>query len=257
MASYTGLKFGFSSIVEEIEAMRVLSKDFMSTGTSLQSLKHCEDSLKAIWNGGPAATPQIWEIPQSENEYTTIQTRFNDGSHEAGERTAKNIFGRLSFKWSLEFPRPPRRRPPAFVLKDIASISISLHSEDDGVENCIAKWNFDMGDHQSPGCHFHCQVSLEDGQYFRPPLSIPRLPILFVTPMDALDFLLGELFQEKWYEHMNQSVLRYSKRWQIASSTRLTNLLNWHLEEAAPIRSRCPWPHLKKSKPEADLFLES
>jgi len=117
-------------------------------------------------------------------------------------------------------------------------------------------WRVEFGAADSPGCYFHTQIL---GEKEQPPfphaLSVPRLPSLFVTPMAAVEFLLGELFQDQWEQHIvgDQGDRPF---WNGIQQQRLQNLLRWKQQQLDGCQGS-PWMALKKAKPlQADgLFL--
>ena len=67
-------------------------------------------------------------------------------------------------------------------------------------------WRVELGADDAPGCYFHTQI-LGDREEspFPKSVPIPRLPSPFVTPMAAVEFVLGELFQDKWQEEARRT----------------------------------------------------
>ena len=127
-------------------------------------------------------------------------------------------------------------------------------------------------------------------------VSIPRLPSIFVTPMSAMEFVLGELFQDEWPQRTNRlsgdttNWYRLQKKW-------LQCLFSWYLDvlkdgietkdgkekektktknkktgqgentrkdrgnedandERKRIANRSPWMALKAAKPNGRMFVE-
>jgi hypothetical protein len=123
------------------------------------------------------------------------------------------------------------------------------------VQTEVARWCFEVGDDNSPGCHFHVQVKAsEEGHLFPPSLSVPRLPGMLVTPIDAADFLLGELFQEEWTRHLAKETDNL-RRWSRCQRRRLSNVLGWQREEVSR-SSGAAWMALKRAKPARDRLLQ-
>jgi hypothetical protein len=81
-------------------------------------------------------------------------------------------------------------------------------------------------------------------------VSVPRIPTLFVTPMAALEFLLGELFQDRWAEHVSAD-RDDVRHWRSTQEDTLIRVLEW---KAQKIRTGIgsPWIALKRAKPEED-----
>lgn len=118
-----------------------------------------------------------------------------------------------------------------------------------------------MGDHQSPGCHFHTQVGdiiqgvvEEQSGYQQTNLDIPRLPALFFMPTDAVEFMLGELWQREWPEVAARSTTEINT-WRGYPKDRLRRLLAWQMS-VLENTTATPWVGLKLAKPKPLLLCE-
>jgi len=118
----------------------------------------------------------------------------------------------------------------------------------------IARWTIEVGDAVSPGCHFHTQIELDPpDNKFPKALSVPRLPGILHTPMDALELLLSELFQDRWLQVASEGT-DFVKTWANCQKSRLINVLEWQKNELAK-SSGSPWTMLKKQKPALDMLV--
>ena len=138
----------------------------------------------------------------------------------------------------------------------IASTRIALLDATDPCKR-LATWKIELGDHQSPGCYFHIHVPGENPDPpFPTGLPVPRLPSLFATPMAALEYALGELFQKEWKRELGRSDPP-TTWWCSTQKRRLCELLEWQQKELKKYKeySSSPWMTLKAAKPPADLFL--
>jgi hypothetical protein len=113
----------------------------------------------------------------------------------------------------------------------------------------------ELGDSTSPGCYFHVQV-LGDREVcpFPKAVSVPRFPSVFVTPMAVVEYVLGELFQDRWAQAVaeeNGNVLY----WRRLQKDRFIRLFNWQKSSLEGAIST-PWMTLKAAKPPGELFLE-
>ena len=118
---------------------------------------------------------------------------------------------------------------------------------------CVASWKMDLGQRDSPGCYFHIHV-LADGP--KPPFPdwLPiRLPSLFATPMAALEFSMGELFQEEWAKTLASAGA--ADGWKGLQGERLGRLLRWMESDAIRQGALSPWMNLKAAKPPDKLFV--
>ena len=84
-------------------------------------------------------------------------------------------------------------------------------------------------------------------------VSIPRLPTIFVTPMGAIEFTLGELFQDRWAKAAMEDTGN-GRRWASFQKHRLLSLLDWQRKEVKDALTS-PWMALKRAKPAGGLFL--
>jgi hypothetical protein len=119
----------------------------------------------------------------------------------------------------------------------------------------LAMWRIEIGDDDSPGCHFHVQIrGEEDDGPFPKRLSVPRLPTCLASPMAALEFLLAELFQEAWRRHVSAETDAL-KSWRAIQRERLRKLFEWQSHTVAGLNQASPWSTLKLAKPPADIFV--
>jgi hypothetical protein len=184
-----------------------------------------------------------------------ITTKDSPGKYYPSGGGALTVYATISAIWTIQTINPPPRgfrNRDVFLLNGKASTKVRIFRRD--TEEEIAHWNFDIGDTQSPGTHFHVQVLGEDDDTIFPKaLDIPRFPSIVITPMDAVDFLLGELFQYEW----NQHVISYSSvnnfatsNWRNGQRKRLEVLTSWQQRIISDVRSGNPLNILKSEKPD-------
>ena len=117
----------------------------------------------------------------------------------------------------------------------------------------LAMWRIELGAEDSPGCYFHCQILGDRAESpFPKSVPIPRLPSPFVTPMAAVEFVLGELFQDQWSQTASRANHSH-QRWRTIQQGRWSNLIRWQKETLDRGRSS-PWMLLKEAKPTDNLF---
>ena len=184
--------------------------------------------------------------------------------YEPGPRSGGvEIYARISGKWELQpviRVKKGSRRKIQFVGKASTVVELwekdCMWREEQKDARRVSKWRMELGAHDSPGCYFHIQVLGDrDEPPFPKSIPIPRLPSPFVTPMAAVEFVLGELFQDKW-ERAASLPRDPQRRWRSIQMERWTSMLKWQ-EEALTQGSSSPWMNLKKAKPRDDLFLPS
>lgn len=150
----------------------------------------------------------------------------------AAEREAGSLFGRLSFKWEV---RSITRE--TFSIVGNASTTIEIHNLE--TNSAPISWNTDVGASGHPGYRLHVQFRLDDKS-----VEVPRLPALLLTPVDCLDFLLGELFQDEWKRHQYDNSVQ-TARWTQYVRKRVCHLLRTKAECAEQARGITPWMTLK------------
>jgi hypothetical protein len=165
----------------------------------------------------------------------------------------------MSVVWEVRIPSDVRAvtggMATEFVLDGVASTRLALfgrhpvHGDQE-----IARWSFEVAADSSPGCHFHTQVKGDfSDRLFPPTLSIPRLPGILVTPIDALDFLLGEVFQDSWAENVARDSADL-RTWAAIQRHRLANVLEWQRQQVINARGAV-WLAIKRAKPRTEQLL--
>lgn len=181
-----GLVFKVSDLTNQLMYLETVSKRFLDTASAGKIQSAAEQLRYALKERSRARGEHRrfrWIVPKDE----PIRTIQSTGDYQADGQGAHTVLGELSFVWEMEASSSQGYA----VLVDNASISCTVTTVADRL--VLAEWNFDIGDAQAPGTLFHVQQKLgADG------LDVPRWHSLVVTPADALDFLLGELFQEEW-----------------------------------------------------------
>jgi hypothetical protein len=245
MTDASGLQFSFKDFRDEIQAITALAKPLL-TRKAFATLERFEKTVGQLGHL-PVDRPRDLEV-------SGVRTRPSAGEYEKGHRRGKVISAELSSKWEIKpVGSTGKKKPrPCFRLVGLASTCISIRDESDQI---LARWHVDVADQRSPGCHFHVQVAQEDdGLPFPAWLPVPRFPSLLVTPMAALDFVLGELFQDRWLKRTSESI-PHAHRWRKIQRKRWLDLLGWHRERIEEARETCsPWISIKNARPPADLF---
>lgn len=246
---YEGLSFSFAKMEMEIDNMRKLAKPFLERDSFETVIPDWKTQLTNFKNGN-SDKPMRWNIAVTK----PIQTIISNGQYEPRGRRGKDVFGCISGSWDIQTPQAAGRggAKKSFILHGLASTEITIWERLDGKPEPqkLMHWTVEVGDSAAPGCHFHTQIKcgMEDK-----PISVPRLPTLLMTPMDALEFLLSELFQDEWGKHAAKEN-DYCKIWASCQRPRLTKLLEWQLQQVKDAGGS-PWTYLKRQKPTSSLFL--
>lgn len=251
---YGGLNFSFADMEREVSNMRLLSKQFINR-FSYETVIPLWQSQLSTFKSRPSGSKMYWEIPED----SPIETNVSDGKYEPAGRGGRKVLGRVSGKWEIIIPDEVRKKKggvqKTFTLLGLASTRVTVweHFNDKAPEE-VARWTVEVGDIASPGCHFHTQITLEDANNKFPKfLSVPRLPTLILTPMDALEYLLSELFQDDWYQHASRESPALV-HWSGCQRNRLEKLLGWHLEKIRDA-SGSPWTTFKRQKPPINMLI--
>lgn len=242
-SNYLPLKFRFSDIEKEFSAFFRGASAFLHPvcGGVIDGAVGDLQSIRVSNHFGT----QRWEI--SENR--CIVTSTSSGCYKRDGGGGHSVRGTLSFVWEIEcIPRRnKKKRPEHFQLVGLASTKIIIEKQEDPAADdnwsVLAKWRFELGDANSPGCHFHVQVPWQDGN----DLDVPRLPSIILTPTECLDYLLGELFQDDWPRHQLSQRSRLTI-WAPIQRERMKVLLEKKAERLEQASDLSPWLDLKKWK---------
>lgn len=243
------IRFSFADFRGELNTLKSIGRNFLDRNAlfTLDSLVHQLDQIQ-LDRGNRTIS---FEIPEDNPLRTKVSMDF-----EGSNRRAPAVVGTISWKWNVRPVGDGRRNPLEFEVSGLASTKLRILDAETEDEAELAMWRVELGDYQSPGCYFHTQVLGEsESSPFPHRLCVPRLPTLFATPMAAVEYLIGELFQDKWEQHAagDRDDVRY---WNSIQKKRLKELLSWKLERIENCQGS-PWVAMKRAKPsEADeLFM--
>jgi len=288
----SNLVFNVSALQQEIEALAVVASSFLHR-EDRSRLRDVGRLLSAVVTG--ESSNRRWSVAESQ----PIRTIVSEGAYEGrGRRGSDRVYGTVSFVWEVTpHWRTTQRRGTATELAITGNASVVMRivrcaeigsqeramdqeagadltvSEADSAvdpssgdanagssDQEIASWRMELGDAASPGCFFHAQVGPYEDRPFPKSVPVPRLPSLFFTPADALQFVIGELFQTDWPAALvrETDALRRLRQYQRA---RLETLLSWNLSIVTPTpgskEAGTPWAGLKAAKPDPLLFVAS
>lgn len=245
LETYRGIDFKFADTFKEITTLRQLARRFLTPDSS-RVFEQWRRDLESIRTGGGDKVRR-WQIPK-ESPLRTIKSKGTSEPDAQGH----DLYGELCAVWDIT-----ATDKTYFRLKGLASSCVSIfkwRTEEESNPLLLARWKFEIGDGNHPGCHFHVDVSPRDSEdYFR--LPVPRIPSILITPTDALDFLIGELFQAEWTQERG----RYTSAMNIFAPQqrrRLVNLLTWQVQTLQR-QTGSSWISLKHSKPTTPGFLQT
>lgn len=240
-----GFRFLFVELLRETMALKAMAKDLLDANTSYV-LDQFQSNLESMKNekGERVRTLKFSGL-------CTVPSReYETGSREGG----KDIHAIISGTWDLRplGKKPGPRRQVEFCGN--ASTEIKLY-ESDRPSQPFAMWQIDLGADDSPGCYIHAQIpwGFSGPRHSPKPVPVPRLPCIFVTPMSAVEFVLGELFHDRWgrttAQHTDDAL-----RWRSLQNKRLKRLFSWYMDHLEDSVSS-PWMALKAAKPDGEEFL--
>lgn len=242
----SGIIFGCGEMLQEIEHMKALSKPFISVESHSFVLHEWKEQLNRFQR---RPYPNFsWQIPVEK----PIKTNLSCGAYQPNGAGGRRLYGTVSAIWEISSDNPANQRQKCnrFLISGNGSTVVKVFEHQDDVQDhLVAEWRFDIGAEDSPGCYLHNQINWafagndENGTE----LDIPRLPTILITPMDALEFVIGELFQDEWPKHTVAATSPVA-RWRSIQKNRLLHLLAWNYNAVHNSRGS-PWTSLKNDRP--------
>lgn len=249
------LEFSFQDTITEIDALSKFASRFLSPDSRpiLLQLRTILENLRST-----ATERRVdWEI-RSDLPIRTIVSR---GCYQPDDEGELNVFAEISSLWQVQRVKPlgkKHTRAERFALSGKASTRVRVFKEKRGGGKGpqLAMWRMEIGAFDAPGCHFHVQILGEetDGP-FPKALDVPRLPGFICTPPAVVEYVIGELFQEQWAQHLSSQTADLN-RWSPIQRQRLSAVLDWHSEKVKE-SSGSPWVGLKQAKPASSLFVSA
>lgn len=243
------LLFRPAELLNELSALQGLAASFLDRASPYK-LEELTAEIRGLQARGGTYTLEIPAL-------RPLKTRVSEGEFEPPNKTksARRVYGSITGIWEVEaaeYPirdpdRPNKKAKPTMLIGFTGKASTVFDVKDEESEQTLACWKMELGDANSPGCFFHTFASADHG------FPVPRHPNVFATPMSAIGFALGELFQGPWEETLS-GTSDAPNRWRSIEAKRFKALLNWQLEEVARTTSS-PWCSLKVAKPSNALFL--
>lgn len=197
---------------------------------------------------------------ESSRPLVTKPTRDYEPGTRQGSYVAQ---AHISFQWEISpyhLGKSGKKRPSKYfrtagcIKNEVVVMGRrAAASTDNEVE--LGRWSFELGASGAPGCFFHVGMcGIDERCPFPKGLSIPRLPSVIVTPFDVVDFVLGEMFQDKWKMKIEQSKDCNRRIWSLQRKN-LERILGWK-KDMVSNSSASPWWNLKQSFPSAHLFID-
>jgi hypothetical protein len=235
------LMFKRRELEGEVDAMRSIAKPFLDAQTQWR----LDDVFRQLRHA-PRRAPLVWNVPKD----APLMTTQSEGEYEQGARHGgHDVVGSLSFSWDLrldgEVAELSGNATTRFILGD------SRYGTGDAAHH-LGVWRMEVGVEDSPGACFHTQVVGDEvGPPLPPSLPIPRLPTFVPTPMAVLEFMLGELFQDRWKQAVGMGATG-ALTWRNLQRGRWKAFLAWQQEQVRE-GTPSPWTALKRFPP-PDVF---
>lgn len=246
--TYAGLLLSFDGVLREIGSLTKCASRYLTSESTTTVLKQWESDLESFRDSDTLTTK--WQIPAA----TPIRTV---GSTSYDRQTGRTVFATLSCAWELQKVKDPsdkkkrRNSNKAFLLKGQAKTEASLYEKTNLSDVPLGRWSYEVGDGDQ-GTHFHTQIKVENVPPFPHWLPVPRLPTIMITPMDALEYVLSELFQHEWTQHLSGRSAEVGV-WDSEQKERMRLLLEWHVGSVKKSGSTA-WNRIKRECPPATLL---
>ncbi|MDO9022842.1 MAG: hypothetical protein Q8S73_28735 [Deltaproteobacteria bacterium] len=247
----SGLIFPFKELIDECEAIKAYAADFLDKTTIgvLAEAKGTLDSIRVARHMNSVK----WQIPVDR----PLCTIWSDGECQPDGESSHKVRAEFSFVWQIRRINEGKwTTGKHFLLDGLASTVTTIVADVDGDHRVIARWATEVGDHASPGTHFHFQVNRPDSEElpFPKSLDIPRLPAPMMSPFLVIDLALGELFQDRWKKH-SLAENKDSKWWRAIHQERLLRFFRWQTKCVHDFAGS-PWMALKLAKPPREMLVE-
>lgn len=238
------IEFLYNEVASEFENIAATSTGFLSNAV-MGRIKSSAAALRTL-----KTTPGTSHWSIGKEQYQRIETVHSKGECELGDNVAWNVVGTLSFDW--EITRVSAGAKASFCIVNASNLLEIRACNADGtiIEDRppLASWRFEIASGGHPGAVLHSQVNWPSAAEGR--LEIPRMPNTLLTPAEALDFMLGELFQRRWPQHCRVT----SATWKSTQRRRLMRLLEAQLEEVTRAEDLSPTMQLKAWRPDGLLL---
>jgi hypothetical protein len=203
------MQFELEALTRELGLIHELAEAFLEP-ESARALEEARWRLHSLPHEQPKSS---WEIS------TPLRTTLSPGEYRPSGMGEHTVRAEITTLWEIT-----RTNQQTVTVRDNVSTSISIAT----VDEVIGRWTMDIAAVSSaPGCGLHAQIK-ESESWFPKDLDVPRLPVFIPTLGSVLEFVLGELFQQKWTAHV--SAHRNAASWRALQARLWTRWLDWQLE---------------------------
>lgn len=239
------LLFSYGQMQQQARSFQKVANKFLRRGED-SKIDDLASQLAVVQSSGSPNYRWGWAA-----DSPLISDRSNGGYEVSGKGHYKGVYAQVTAIWEIG-----HHDSKLFRLHGNASTVIRLRDDDDdATAPDLARWRMEVGSGDSPGPIFHAHVLADEAQ-LKPPfpkaLSVPRFPSFPMTPMAAVEFVLGELFQRRWVDHLRKTTSPFTS-WRSSQMAVIDCFLKWQQEA---IRSdTSPLMALKMARPKEDLFV--
>ena len=233
------LRFRYADIQRELKETEKLARHFLDR-RAVGRLSAAADRLE--YRRRQCGTGE-WGLPSG----APLITRPSRGYEVGGRRGSHEIQASIDSTWEIT-----AEDTQTFRVTGNVSTRVRLLDGDGGPE--LGRWRVEFGAAGSPGCFFHTQIRGQAEDQTPPwprSVPVPRLPSPFVSIPAVVAFVLGELFQTKWAQHVDSP---RADRLRADQRRHWENRLQSELELVRRQRT-LPWSAIKRALPHRDLFL--
>lgn len=255
------MRFKYKTLLEDVRHMAKLGKPLLTSDAIMVMDKLLKNIDNVRGGNRRSHNRHVISIPRDYPLRTLISRSY--------DRATRPVVGTFSFTWEINNPDAGQHQQRNFDVVGEATTSIKLYELDveedhddriwsmgdiDDELNLIAQWQMEIGDATSRnGCHLHSAFNqYGDSGIFPEWLKVPRLPSFLVWPMDALEFMLGELFQNKWKECVSKDNSTRNA-WRNSQAHRFSRIFDWY-RTTMNDASTSPWMEIKGDRCPRDLM---
>jgi hypothetical protein len=209
---------------------------------------HILGSLRTTLTHGRTATPGTtvrWAV----SERRPLRTIDSHGEYEPKRRGhGRRIYGCANFLWELIRIEDAQYDFQLGNASTVLRLMERLEHNGRNRERRIGGWRFEFGVQTSPGSFFHTSVD-GIGVWFPHDIPVPRLHGLPLSPFAAIEFIVGELFQDRWPLNAASTNTAPMHRWRAIQRARLESYFDT-MKAVVCERHSTPLLLLKNWKPQ-------
>ncbi len=240
------LLFRYGEMTQQIRAFGAVANEYLQRGEAAK-METLASDLEYVRSSKTGSYPWGWQLE------TPIRTEPSLGKYEvSGRGHYVWVYAEICAIWEIGHEDTKH-----FRLRGNASTLVRLRNMEDEDADDLARWRLEIGSHDSPGSIFHAHILADDLQPdppFPKALSVPRFPAFPMTPMASVEFVLGELFQHHWVDHLRKTNAAFGM-WRATQERILDSFLKWQRRTIASGSGTSPLMALKIERPNEDLFV--